>query len=44
MTSCSKQNRQKMQNSERRKTRFLEELVENADLYNPVLNKIMTTH
>ena len=44
MTSCLKQNRQKMKNSERGKTRFLKELVENADFYKPVLNKIMTTH
>ena len=30
--------------SERQKTSFPKESLENADLYKPVLNKIMTTH
>ena len=30
--------------SEKQKTSFPKESVENADLYKPVLNKIMTTH
>ena len=30
--------------AERQKTSFSKELVENAELYKPVLNKIMTTH
>ena len=30
--------------SEKLKTSFLKELVENTDFYKPILNKIMTTH
>ena len=44
ITSNSKQNRQKTQNRESRKSSFLKEQVKNADLYKPVLKKIMTTH
>ena len=44
MTSNSKQNKKKAQNTERRTTRLLKEKVENSDLYRPVLNKIITTH
>ena len=38
MTSNSKQNRQKTQNTERSKTSFLKEQVKNADLHKFVLN------
>ena len=31
------------ESTERRKTSFRKEIVENADLHKPVLNKIMTT-
>ena len=31
-------------NADRQKASFPKESVENADLYNPVLNKIMTTY
>ena len=44
MTTNSKQNRQKTQNTKRQKASFAEELVVNADKYKAVLNKIMTTH
>ena len=44
MTSSSKQNRQKTQNTDKQKTSFLKELVENADLYKCAINKLMTTH
>ena len=44
MTLNSKQNRQKTQNTERRKTKFLKDYVENADLHISVLNKVITTH
>ena len=30
--------------SEKLKSSFLKELVENTDFYKPILNKIMTTH
>ena len=40
----SKQNIQKIQITERSKARFSKEQVGNAELYKPVLNKIMTTH
>ena len=43
--SNSTQNRQKAQkSSERQKTSFPKESVENADFHKPTLNKIMTTH
>ena len=42
ITSNWKQSRQKKQSTERQKDSFPKELVENADLYKPVLNKIMT--
>ena len=32
------------ESAERQKTSFTKEFVENADLYKPLLNKIMTTH
>ena len=38
----NKQKRQKAQND--KKISFLKELVENADLHKPVLNKIKTTN
>ena len=38
----NRQKRQKAQND--KKTSFLKELVENADLHKPVLNKIKTTN
>ena len=45
ITSNSTHNRQKSQKStERQKTNFPKESVENADMYKPVLNKIMTAH
>ena len=45
ITSNSTQNRQKTQKAQRdKKTSFPKELVENADLYKTVLNKIMTTY
>ena len=34
----------KSKNAERLKTSFAKDSVENADLYKPVLNKIMTAH
>ena len=37
-----RQKRQKAQNG--KKTSFPKELVENADLHNPLLNKMMTTN
>ena len=44
--SKSTQSKQKTQtkSAERQKISFLKELVENADLYKPVLSNIMTTH
>ena len=44
MTTNSKQNRQKTQNTKRQKVSLAEELVVNADKCKAVLNKIMTTH
>ena len=44
ITLNSKENRQKTQSRERRKTSFLTEQVENPDLYKSVLNKIVTMH
>ena len=44
MTSNSTQNRQKIQNTEIRKTGFLKEKVGNEDLCKSVMNKIITTH
>ena len=44
ITLNSKENRQKTQSRERRKTSFLKEQVENPDLYKSVLNKIVTMH
>ena len=38
----NRQKRQKVQSD--KKTSFLKELVENADLHKPVLNKIKTTN
>ena len=43
MTLSSKQNRQKIQNTERWKTRLLKEKVGNTNLYKFILWKIMTT-
>ena len=44
ITSNSPHNRQKRQKAQGdKKTSFLKELVENADLHKPVLNKINTT-
>ena len=44
ITSNSTHNRQKRQKAQNdKKTSFLKELVENADLHKPVLNKIKTT-
>ena len=34
----------KIEQAERQKTSFPKECVENAELYKPVINKIMTTH
>ena len=42
MTSNSKRNKQKTHKTERRKTSFSKEQLENADLHESVLNKIMT--
>ena len=42
--SSSKQSRLKIQNTERRKIKFLKGKVENIDLYESVLNKIITPH
>ena len=43
ITSNSTHNRQKRQKAQNdKKTSFLKELVENADLHKPVLNKIKT--
>ena len=36
--------KQKTEKTKRRKCSFLRDLVENADLYKPVVNKIMTKH
>ena len=36
--------RHNVKSSEKQKTSFPKESVENAGLYKPVLNKIMTTH
>ena len=45
ITSNSTYNRQKIQKAQNdKKSRFLKELVENADLHKPVLNKIKTTN
>ena len=33
-----------IESTERRKTRFPKEIVENADLHKPVLNKMMAMH
>ena len=45
ITSNSTQNRQKRQKVQSdKKTSFLKELVENADLHKPVLNKVKTTN
>ena len=45
ITSNSTHNRQKRQKAQNdKKTSFLKELVENADLHKPVLNKIKTTN
>ena len=44
ITSNSTHNRQKRQKAQNdKKNSFLNELVENADLHKPVLNKIKTT-
>ena len=43
MTSNLKQNKKVSQNTERRKTSFLKEQVENVNLHKSILNKIMTT-
>ena len=43
ITSNLTHNRQKRQKAQNKKTSFLKELVENADLHKPVLNKIKTT-
>ena len=43
MTSNLKHQINRKENKERRKTSFLKEQLENADLYNSVLNKYMTT-
>ena len=44
MTSNSKQNIKKRQNKEKQKSSFINNLVENIDLYKFVLNKSMTTY
>ena len=45
ITSNSTHNRQKRQKAQNdKKTSFLKELVENADLHKPVLNKIKTAN
>ena len=45
ITSNSTQNRQKRQKVQSdKKTSFLKELVENADLLKPLLNKVKTTN
>ena len=45
ITSNSTHNRQKRQKAQNdKKTSFLKELVENADLHKPVLNKVKTTN
>ena len=45
ITSNSTHNRQKRQKAQSdKKTSFLKELVENADLHKPVLNKVKTTN
>ena len=45
ITSNSTHNRQKRQKAQNdKKTSFLKELVENAGLHKPVLNKIKTTN
>ena len=44
ITSNLTQNRQKRQKAQNDKNSFLNELVENADLHKPVLNKIKTTN
>ena len=45
ITSNSTRNRQKTQKAQNgKKTSFPKELVENADLHNPVLNKMRTTN
>ena len=43
MTSNSKQNTQKALNTEKQKSSFYKEQVENADLYKSVLSKVMMT-
>ena len=44
MTSKLKIEKRTIENTEKGKSSFLKELVEMADLYKPVLNKLMTTH
>ena len=45
ITSNSTHNRQKIQKAQNdKKSSFLKELVENADLHKPVLNKVKTTN
>ena len=44
ITSKSTLTCRKTKSAERFKTSFLKELVENADLHTPVLNKIKTTN
>ena len=44
MTSSSKQNRHKIQSTEKQSASFLKEYVENADLCETVMNKIMAMH
>ena len=45
ITSNSTHNRQKRQKAQSaKKTRFLQELVENPDLHKPILNEIKTTN
>ena len=44
MTSSLNQNRQKVQNKERRKTSFLKEKVGDTELFKSVLNKRVTMH
>ena len=40
----TKQTKKKTQNTERRKTRYLQEQVDNADYYTSVMTKILTKH
>ena len=44
ITSNLRHNRQKRQKPQNDKNSFLNELVKNADLHKPVLNKIKTTN